>query len=478
MSDSKKLPDFASAFSDWYQEVILRAELAEHATVRGCMVIRPYGYAIWELLRDELDRRIKNRSVSNVSFPLLIPQSLFAKEKEHVEGFSPECAVVTHAGGEALQEPLIVRPTSEMIVHESMARWINSYRDLPLRLNQWANVIRWEKRPRFFLRNTEFQWQEGHTAHATEVEARVEVSEVVQQYHDFVAEVLAIPTVMGRKTNREKFAGAVESSSIEGLMPDGKGLQMGTVHYLGQNFSRMAGVKYLDQTGTNRFVEMTSWGVSTRLIGALIMAHGDAKGLVLPPAVAPYQVVIIPIGRDKNPTGIDEAVARIVAVLRSYSLRATVDNREGISSGAKFYHWELRGVPLRIEIGPRDLETNVVTLVWRTGEPRKTSIAIERLGEIPVMLAEFQQGLYRSATARLTEHTVPVQTKEDFVRAVTAQAGFVSADWCGSDTCEAAIKETTGATTRNIPFDHKGEHGSCIWCGNPGRFRVHFARAY
>lgn len=478
MSDSKKLPDFASAFSDWYQEVILRAELAEHAAVRGCMVIRPYGYAIWELLRDELDRRIKSRSVSNVSFPLFIPQSLFAKEKEHVEGFSPECAVVTHAGGEALQEPLIVRPTSEMIVHESMARWINSYRDLPLRLNQWANVVRWEKRPRFFLRNTEFQWQEGHTAHATEVEARAEVSEVVQQYHDFVAEVLAIPTVMGRKTNREKFAGAVESSSIEGLMPDGKGLQMGTVHYLGQNFSQMAGVKYLDQTGATRFVEMTSWGVSTRLIGALIMAHGDAKGLVLPPAVAPYQVVIVPIGRDKNPHGLDSVVAEIAATLRSHALRVIVDDREGISPGAKFYHWELRGVPLRIEIGPRDLEAGVVTLVWRTGTLRKETLARSRLGEILAMLAQFQLSLYQAAEARLTAHIVPVWSKHDFVGAVSAQAGFVRADWCGSDVCETAIKEATGATTRNIPFDHEGDHGPCIWCDNPGRFRVLFARAY
>ena len=478
MSDSKKLPDFASAFSDWYQQVILRAELAEHAAVRGCMVIRPYGYAIWELLRDELDRRIKSRGVSNVSFPLLIPQSLLAREKDHVAGFSPECAVVTHAGGEALQEPLIVRPTSETIIHESMARWIGSYRDLPLRLNQWANVIRWERRPRLFLRNTEFQWQEGHTAHATEAEARAEVEAVVQQYHDFVAEVLAIPTVMGRKTNREKFAGAVESSSIEGLMPDGKGLQMGTVHYLGQNFSQMAGVKYLDQTGTNRFVEMTSWGVSTRLIGALIMAHGDAKGLVLPPAVAPYQVVIVPIGRDKNPDGLDRAVVEISATLRGHALRVMVDDREGVSPGAKFYHWELRGVPFRIEIGPRDLEAGVVTIVWRTGATHKEVLVRSQLGEISARLAAFQQDLYRAAEMRLTARTVPVQAKEDFVRAVNDQVGFVQADWCGSDACETAIKDATGATTRNIPFGHEGEHGPCIWCGAPGRSRVLFARAY
>lgn len=478
MSDNKKLPDFASAFSDWYQEVILRAELAEHAAVRGCMVIRPYGYAIWELIRDELDRRIKSRGVSNVSFPLLIPESLLAREKDHVAGFSPECAVVTHAGGEALQEPLIVRPTSETIIHESMARWIGSYRDLPLRLNQWANVIRWEKRPRLFLRNTEFQWQEGHTAHATEAEARAEVEEVVKQYHDFAAEILAIPTVTGRKTNREKFAGAVESVSIEGLMPDGKGLQMGTVHYLGQNFSQMAGVKYLDQTGTTRFVEMTSWGVSTRLIGALIMAHGDAKGLVLPPAVAPYQVIIVPIGRDKNPVGLDGTVASIAALLRSHGLRVMVDDREGLSPGAKFYHWELRGVPLRIEIGPRDLEAGVVTLAWRTGTPQKEVLARSRLGDIPAQLAEFQQDLYQAAEARLMARTVPVLSKHDFVHAVESQAGFISASWCGVDQCEVAIKEATGATTRNIPFGHVGEHDRCIWCGNPGRYRVNFARAY
>lgn len=478
MSDSKKLPDFASAFSDWYQEVILRAELAEHAAVRGCMVIRPYGYAIWELIRDELDRRIKSRGVSNVSFPLLIPQSLLSREKDHVAGFSPECAVVTHAGGEALQESLIVRPTSETIIHESMARWIGSYRDLPVRLNQWANVIRWEKRPRLFLRNTEFQWQEGHTAHATEAEARAEVDDVVRLYHDFAAEILAIPTVMGQKTSREKFAGAVESSSIEGLMPDGKGLQMGTVHYLGQNFSQMAGVKYLDQTGTTRFVEMTSWGVSTRLIGALIMVHGDAKGLVLPPAVAPYQVVIVPIGRDKNPIGLDGAVAEITAELRGCSIRVMVDDREGVSPGAKFYHWELRGVPLRIEIGPRDLESGVVTLAWRSGTLRKEVLVRSRLVGIPARLAEYQQGLYQAADERLKARTVPVWSKHDFVHAVESQAGFISASWCGADPCEVAIKEATGATTRNIPFGYKGEHDRCIWCGNPGRFRVTFARAY
>lgn len=478
MSDSKKLPDFASAFSDWYQEVILRAELAEHAAVRGCMVIRPYGYAIWELIRDELDRRIKSRGISNVSFPLLIPESLLAREKDHVVGFSPECAVVTHAGGEALQEPLIVRPTSETIIHESMARWIGSYRDLPLRLNQWANAIRWEKRPRLFLRNTEFQWQEGHTAHATEAEARAEVADVVQLYHDFAAEILAIPTVTGRKTNREKFAGAVESSSIEGLMPDGKGLQMGTVHYLGQNFSQIAGVKYLDQTGITRFVEMTSWGVSTRLIGALIMVHGDDNGLVLPPAVAPHQVVIVPIGRDKNPTGLDGAVAEIATLLQSCGLRVMVDDRDGLSPGAKFYHWELRGVPLRIEIGPRDLEAGAVTLAWRSGTLRKEVLARSRLGDVPAQLAEYQQGLYQAAEVRLSAHTVPVWSKHDFIQAVESQAGFVSASWCGVDECEVAIKEATGATTRNIPFGHDGEHDRCIWCVNPGRFRVNFARAY
>jgi prolyl-tRNA synthetase len=477
MNENKKLPDPINAFSDWYQEVIARAELAEQAPVRGCMVIRPYGFAIWELLRDELDRRIKSRGVSNACFPLFIPESYLSREKDHVEGFSPECAVVTYAGGEKLQEPLIVRPTSETIIHESMSRWINSYRDLPMRLNQWANVVRWEKRPRLFLRNTEFFWQEGHTAHATEIEAREEVSEMLDLYHDFVADTLAIPTICGVKSEREKFAGAVESSSIEGLMPDGKGLQMGTVHYLGENFSRMANVKFLDADGISRFVSMTSWGVSTRLIGALIMAHGDADGLVLPPKVAPIQVIIIPIGVKKDPGGVIAEANRIANLLRGLGLRVMIDDREGITPGAKFYHWEVRGVPLRIEIGPRDLEAKKVVLTWRVGK-KKEFMEIDCLGEIPKLMINFQEMLLERADALLQKNIISVEDKEDFILRIKAQDGFIRAMWCGSDICESEIKNETSATIRNIPHGETYNNESCVWCGGKGKSVVYFAKAY
>jgi prolyl-tRNA synthetase len=478
MSKEKSLPDPKVNPAEWYQEVIERAEIAEHAPVRGCMVIRPYGFAIWELIRDELDRRIKGRGVSNTYFPLFIPQSFLSREKDHVEGFSPECAVVTHAGGEDLQEPLVVRPTSETIIHASMSRWIKSYRDLPLRINQWCNVVRWEKRPRLFLRNTEFLWQEGHTAHATESEARKEVGEMLNLYHEFVADILAIPTICGVKSEREKFAGAVESSSIEGLMPDGKGLQMGTVHYLGENFSRMADVKFLDADSAHHFVKMTSWGVSTRLMGALIMAHGDSKGLVLPPAVAPVQILIVPIGLDKNPEGVIAETARVADMLRKIGLRLAIDDRSEMTPGAKFYHWETRGVPLRIEIGPRDVEAGKVSLVWRVGGDGRVSLGADRLGEIPGQLESFQRMLLERATCSLNERIITAQGKGDFIDHIGRQVGFIRAGWCGSEACEAEIKETTSATIRNIPHVEAHGDGSCIWCGEKGKFTVYFAKAY
>lgn len=475
--NNKVLPDRAIDMPAWYQEVIARAELAEHAPVKGCMVIRPYGYAIWEFIQSALDARIKARGVSNACFPMFIPESYLAREKAHVEGFAPEVAVVTYAGGEELQERLIIRPTSETIVHESMARWITSYRDLPLRINQWGNVVRWEKRPRFFLRNTEFLWQEGHTAHATEVEARQEVAEMVAVYHDFVADVLAMPTVCGVKSEKEKFAGAVESHSIEGLMPDGKGLQMGTIHYLEENFSRMANVNYLDSDGVQKFVHMTSWGVSTRLIGALIMVHGDARGLVLPPAVAPVQVVVVPIVTEKDYELVMPAVEKVTQRLHKLGLRIQVDNRDDVKPGAKFYHHEIRGVPLRIEIGPRDVVHNVLACAWRfSGE--KETLPIDALETIPNRLNNVQGAMLRKASSDLATHTISVYNKDEFVEHLTTQSGFIQASWCGSEDCERAIKNETSATTRNMPYKHEHHGEVCIWCGNHATKTVLFAKAY
>lgn len=478
MRDNRKLPDPRTDTAAWYQEAVAGAELAEHAAVKGCMVIRPYGFAIWELIRDELDRRIKQRGVQNAYFPLFIPQSFLAREKEHVEGFSPECAVVTHAGGRELEEPLIVRPTSETIIHDSMKRWIRSYRDLPLRLNQWANVVRWEKRPRLFLRNTEFLWQEGHTAHATAAEARAEVAEMIRVYAEFVSNVLAIPAICGLKSDQEKFAGAVESSSIEGLMIDGKGLQMGTVHYLGDNFSRMTNIQYLDATGQREFVHMTSWGVSTRLIGALLLTHGDAKGIVLPPLVAPIQVVLIPIGVEKGATEVRVEAEHVAEVLRSYGLRVHVDDRDTMSPGAKYYHWELRGVPLRVEIGPRDVSTGSVTIVWRTGTMSKQCLNATDLSRIPALIDTYQGELLSSAAASLRARIFAVSDHREFLERLRVQDGFIRASWCGNPSCERAVKDQTSATIRNIPPDEQREPGPCIWCGSAGKHIVYFAKAY
>jgi len=468
-----KLTTMEENFANWYQEVVARAELAEHAPIKGCMTIRPYGFAIWEHIKNELDIRIKKRGVKNACFPLFIPESYLAREKDHIEGFSPEIAVVTYAGGENLQENLIVRPTSETIVHESMKRWIQSYRDLPMRLNQWCNVVRWEKHPRLFLRTTEFQWQEGHTAHATELEARNEVAEMLQNYHDFSAEILAIPTIMGRKSEKEKFAGAVESYSIEGLMPDGKALQMGTVHYLGENFSKMADVSFLDKDMTKKFVQMTSWGVSTRLIGALIMVHGDNKGLVLPPRVAPVQVIIVPIGQ-----ALDYA-KNIKSDLEKNNIRVEIDSREDIRPGVKFYDHELRGVPIRFEIGDREMLSNTITYTIRHNS-LKGNLDRDGIADVVnLMLNEIQDEMLTKAIKKLEERIITTENKENFTSLLYKQAGLISVDWCGKTDCEIAIKEATSATTRNFPLTEiNNSKCQCIWCGKPSKVIAYFAKAY
>ena len=469
-----KLPTMQDNFSNWYQEIVARAELAEHAPIKGCMTIRPYGYAIWENIRDELNTRIKKHGAKNTCFPMFIPESYLSREKDHVEGFSPEIAVVTYAGGNTLQENLIVRPTSETIIHESMGRWIQSYRDLPLRINQWCNVVRWEKHPRLFLRTTEFQWQEGHTAHATEDEARQEVAKMLKEYHNFSAEFLAIPTVMGRKSEKEKFAGAVESYSIEGLMPDGKALQMGTVHYLGENFSKMANVNFLDKDETLKLVQMTSWGVSTRLIGALIMVHGDNKGLVLPPKVAPTQVVIVPI----NEAILDYAHA-VKNELEEAGIRVEIDDREDVRPGAKYYDHEIHGVPVRIDIGEKEMVDNTVTYAIRhnfaKGSANRDGIA----HKLTDLLNTIQADMLVKASDELTKHTMPATDKDNFKQLLNEQAGMIRANWCNETSCELSIKEATSAVSRNLSLTEQCNTGSnCIWCGKPANSTAYFAKAY
>ena len=474
MSD-KEIPSFKDNLPDWYQYVVDKAGLAEHSPVKGCMTIRPYGQAIWDLLKDQLNDLIVKHGAKNCSFPLFIPYSYLSREKEHVEGFSPEIAVVTHAGGKELAEPLVVRPTSETIIHESMRRWINSYRDLPMKLNQWCNVVRWEKHPRLFLRTSEFQWQEGHTAHATEQEARQEVASMVELYFNFIKDVLAIPTVKGQKSEKEKFAGAVDSYSVEALMPDNKAVQMGTIHYLGLNFSKIADVKFVDESGAENFVYMTSWGVSTRLIGALIMTHGDEKGLCLSPKVAPTQVVIVPIGNTLK------QAKNVAKKLETAGVRIEIDERDDIRPGAKFYYHELRGVPIRLEIGERELAENKFNLAIRySGEKLKIE-ANNVVKEIKSMLDTIQKAMLTKAEKYVNSKVVEAKDKADFEKKLASQVGFVKANWCGEPECEAAIKEATTANSRNIPFsENKGKIADCkcIWCGKKAKVKAYFAKSY
>ena len=471
---NEKLPA-KSNMAEWYQEVIARAKLAEHAPVKGCMVIRPYGFAIWELIKEDLDKRFKRRGVQNACFPLFIPYSYLAREKEHVEGFSPEIAVVTHAGGQELAEPLVVRPTSETIIHESMRKWIQSYRDLPMRLNQWCNVVRWEKHPRLFLRSSEFFWQEGHTAHATEEEARREALEMLDVYYDFCENVLAIPAVKGQKSEKERFAGAEETYSFEALMPDGKALQMGTSHYLGQNFSKMANVNFIDKDEQLKHVYMTSWGVSTRMIGGLIMSHGDDLGLVLPPKVAPVQVVIVPIGDTV------EVAEKIKADLMNHDIRVEVDSRSDVRPGAKFYEHELRGVPVRLEIGAKELANGVVSYAIRhSGEKGQLQIG-NLVDAISALLDKIQVDMLVNAKAKLADKVIYTEDKAEFLQLIEDQKGFISAPWCDEKECELAIKQQTTANTRNLPFDEQKNLKpgcTCVYCGKKAKKIAYFAKSY
>jgi prolyl-tRNA synthetase len=474
-----KLPSRSEDFSEWYNQLVLKAELADYAPVRGCMIVRPYGWAIWENIQQALDRRFKATGHVNAAFPLLIPQSFIEREKAHVAGFSPELAVVTVGGGKELEEPLVIRPTSETIIGHAYAKWIQSYRDLPVLINQWNSVVRWELRTKMFLRTLEFFWQEGHTAHATYEEAEAETRQMLDVYTDFAVNEAAVPVIPGRKTASERFAGADQTYSIEAMMGDGKALQAGTSHNLGQNFARSFDIRYLDKEGKLQHCWTTSWGLSTRFIGAIIMVHGDDQGLILPPRLAPFQVVVVPIFKtDEEKRAVVESARRIFKELAEAGIRAKLDERDGLTPGFKFNDWEMRGVPLRLEIGPKDIAKGTVVLARRDKPGREGKSFVEQAGlarTVAELLVDIQQSLYDRALAFREAHTRQVEDFDEFKAAV--EQGFASAHWCGGADCEAQIKERTKATIRCVPFA-QADAGKCILCGAASQERVIFARAY
>ncbi|GAB4542424.1 MAG: proline--tRNA ligase [Anaerolineae bacterium] len=476
---AEKITPRSQDYSRWYTDVILQAQLADYAPVRGSMVLRPYGFALWENIKNALDRRFKETGHENAYFPLFIPMSFLQKEAQHVEGFSPELAVVTHGGGKELEEPLVVRPTSETIIGEMYSQWIQSYRDLPVLINQWGNVVRWELRTRPFLRTMEFLWQEGHTAHATYEEAQEETLRMLEVYADFAINDAAIPVIRGRKSETEKFAGADASYSIEAMMGDRRALQSATSHSLGQNFARAFDIKYLDRNNELQYCWTTSWGLSWRMVGAIVMVHGDDQGLVLPPRLAPIQVVAVPIYKTDEERGLVlGAIDRVKAALGE-SVRLKVDDRDEYSPGWKFNEWELRGVPLRIEVGPRDVAQEQVVLARRNRPGRAGKSAVPLAGlDIAVAdaLTAIQNEMLESATAFRDANTYRPTDYESFKEAVAN--GFALAWWCGQIACEDRIKEETKATTRCIPFDQPGGTGPCIVCGSEAREVAVFARAY
>ncbi len=474
----EEITDQSDNFSQWYNQVVRKAELADYAPVRGCMIIRPYGYAIWENIQHILDARFKETDVVNAYFPLLIPRSFLEREAEHVKGFAPEVAWVTRGGGEELEEPLAIRPTSETIIGHSYAKWIQSYRDLPVLINQWNNVMRWEKRTTLFLRTAEFLWQEGHTAHRNVEEAEERTRLMLEVYRSFAEEDLAIPVIAGRKSENEKFAGALRTYSIEAMMGDGKALQSGTSHNLGTNFAKSFAIQYLDSAGQRKYCATTSWGLSTRTIGGVIMVHGDASGLILPPRIAPYQVVIVPIWRkEADKVAVNEMVARIEKMLKGKT-RVKVDMSEN-TPGWKFNEWEMRGVPVRMEIGPRDVQNNSVVLV-RRHDRVKESVSVDALeARLPEMLEEVQQALFQRALEFREQNTFYTESYDEF-KAIIERRGFARVKWAEDSAAELAIKEETKATLRVIPFDQPegGVYGTSIYTGKPATCEAIFARAY
>lgn len=464
-------------FSKWYNQVVRKAELADYAPVRGCMIIRPYGYALWENIQRLLDARFKETDVENAYFPLLIPRSFLEREAEHVEGFAPELAWVTRGGGEELEEPLAIRPTSETIIGHTYAKWIQSYRDLPILINQWNNVMRWEKRTTLFLRTSEFLWQEGHTAHRTLEEAEERTKMMLEVYRSFAEEEAAIPVIVGRKSENEKFAGALRTYSIEALMGDGKALQSATSHNLGTNFAKSFDIQYLDADSQRKYCATTSWGLSTRMIGGVIMVHGDKSGLILPPHIAPYQTVIIPIARkDAEKSAVGELVERVQKMLKG-KVRFKTDNSEN-TPGWKYNEWEMRGVPVRMEIGPRDAQNNSVMLVRRDNRV-KESVPVDALEtRLPELLEEVQKALFQRAVEFREQNMHYTESYEEFKQIIAEKRGFVRVKWAEDSAAELAIKEETKATLRVIPLDQPEVQGTCIYTGKPATCEAIFARAY
>lgn len=474
---AKKLVSQAEDFSQWYTDVILESGLADYSPVKGCMVIKPYGYALWENIQRELDQRIKAAGVKNAYFPLFIPKSFIEKEAEHVEGFAPELATITHVGNEKLEEPLVVRPTSETIIYETYKDWIHSYRDLPLLINQWANVVRMEHRTRLFLRTTEFLWQEGHTCHATREEADAETMRALRMYEEFYQTCLGIAAYVGKKSDQEKFPGAEYTTTVEALAKDGKAIQGCTSHMLGQKFAKSIGIQYQDADNTLQHVWQTSWGLTTRVIGALVVIHGDDKGLRLPPVLAPIQVVIVPIWKtEEEKTAILEVCSDIQKSLPQ--IRFELDTRDYMTPGAKFYEWELKGVPVRMEIGPRDLASGQAVLARRDTGDKQTVAIVDLKQMLPDLLDAIQKGMYHASLAFRDSHTHRVENYDDFKKVIERESGFAHAHWCESPECESKIKEETKATTRCRLFDEPEEAGTCVYCGKDSHRRIFFAKAY
>jgi prolyl-tRNA synthetase len=490
----KEIPSRSEDYSLWYNELVKKADLAEHSDVRGCMVIKPYGFSIWEKMQQAMDKMFKDTGHSNAYFPLFVPKSLFEAEEKNAEGFAKECAIVTHYRlktdpnnkgklmvdpAAKLDEELVVRPTSEAIIWSTYKKWIQSYRDLPILINQWVNVVRWEMRTRLFLRTTEFLWQEGHTAHATKAEAVSETLQMLDVYADFAENFMAVPVVKGIKTESEKFPGADDTYCIEAMMQDGKALQAGTSHFLGQNFAKAFDVRFTSKEGKLEDVWGTSWGSSTRLMGALIMAHSDDDGLILPPKLAPIHVVIVPIFRtDEELTKITEKVEELTAPLRRQGFTIKFDKRDTHKPGFKFAEWELKGVPVRIAIGPRDIENGTVEVARRDTKEKQVMKMDEVSSKIPQLLDDIQVSIYQRALKFRNEHITRVETYDEFKSVLDGKGGFVAAHWDGTSETEAAIKEETKATIRCIPLDAKEESGKCIYSGKPSAKRVLFARAY
>ncbi|QWU14141.1 prolyl-tRNA synthetase [Paenibacillus sophorae] len=465
-------------FSRWYIDVIKKANLMDYSPVRGCIVFKPDGYEIWEHIQEEMNRRFKETGHRNAYFPLFIPESFFQKEKEHVEGFNPELPWVTEAGGEKLEERLAIRPTSETMIGHMYSKWIQSYRDLPVLINQWANVVRWEKRTLPFLRTSEFLWQEGHTAHENEAEARGETMQMLEVYRDFVEGYLAIPVITGQKTPSERFAGAVDTYSIEAMMKDGRAVQAGTSHYLGTKFAVAFDIQYLSRDNNLEYVHTTSWGTSTRMIGSMIMVHGDDRGLALPPKVAPTQVIMIPIGPPKTREAVIARTDELFKELKTAGIRVRVDDRSDVTPGWKFNEYEMRGVPVRLELGPRDMENGVCVLVSRISGEKKIVQQDRLVEEVETMLQQVHNEMFERALKFREDHFYSVETLDEMKAAMEEKRGFALAGWCGDDACEAQVKEETGATSRNIPFEPGETKKTCICCGKPAEHTVVFAKAY